>query len=114
LTNRFCALAYAPSRTSEAQLHNKWIIALFIDCPGSLCILIEPEWQKRVDSADVAYFNDLFADLRIRRKYDAPAIFRQVCVLNNGLLLTYKSGDALLDCPELLDLYLKFVDIDQA
>jgi len=78
---------------------------------NSLRIRVHGMWEKIVLRHDHDYFRSLLADFKKRAAHDPDALFRQLCSLNVGLFVTYKSGPDLTEDSESIGLYSEFVSL---
>jgi hypothetical protein len=60
---------------------------------------VRPGWQESIDSADVPYLCDLFADLPRRTRNPDDDVFAQLCHLSVGPLRTVEVGELPLGDP---------------
>ena len=105
----FCALVYTPHDSSQASSHAAPTILLALrDREGNLRLLIHPEFRALLQDEDRAYFQALLIDLPERAKLQPDALFKQLCSLGVGPLVTQTVGEDLTGNPALLELSSTF------
>jgi hypothetical protein len=80
-------------------------------CEGNLRLLIHPEFRALLQDEDRAYFQALLIDLPERAKLQPDALFKQLCSLGVGPLVTQTVGEDLTGNPALLELSSTFVQL---
>lgn len=79
------------------------------DQEGNLSFFVDPKLPTIIESKDSAYFESLLEDFREQAKLHPEELFKQLCSLGVGPLVTHKAGERISDHPHLLDLHTRFV-----
>jgi len=74
----------------------------------SLTLLVDPDLRLVVTEDDHAYLDSLLPDLVERSKQQPLDLFKQLCSLGIGPLVTVEAGERIADHPPLLDLCSRF------
>lgn len=106
----FCALGYKPIdwRIAESQEAVLVLFALWNE-EGSLTLLVHPDLRSVVMKDDYAYFDSLLPDLVERSRLNPLELFKQLCSLGVGPLVTQEAGKSISDHPAMLVLSSRFV-----
>lgn len=75
-----------------------------------LAMRIRPDWREIVQGPDRNYIRELFNDFAVRAKYDPDGLFRQLCGLSVGPLVTLSVDSDLDHQLEMRALWQDFVD----
>ena len=109
---QFCALDYRPQDRDITSSRIAPVVLLVLrDEKGSLRFLIHPELRAVVQESDWAYLESLLQDFLKRAKLHPEALFKQLCSLGAGPLVTQKVGSSISDHPPLLKLCSHFVQL---
>jgi hypothetical protein len=76
-----------------------------------LRFLVHPDLRTVVAENDLPYLDSLLRDWVERTKLDPAALFKQLCSLGVGPLVTQEVGSSISDCPPLLYLCSHFVQL---
>lgn len=87
------------------------VLLVLKDQNDELRFLVSPVLREVVHPDDWQYFDSLLKDFVERSKHRPAALFRQLCSLGVGPLVTYKTGTALAEHPQLLELSSGFVEL---
>lgn len=110
---RFCALEYWPQNWEIATSTVAPVILLVLrDEKGRLHIRIHPELHVLVHSEDLAFLESLLQDFTERAKLHPEELFKHLCSLGVGPLVTQQVGSNLLDHPLLQECSLKFEELN--
>jgi hypothetical protein len=105
---QFCALEY---RTPDWNKAGSIILFVFEDANGSLRLFVHPDWRRIILPADVDYIDSLFLDFLERAKLHPENLFKQLCSLGVGPLVTHVTGKSISDHPALSELCSGFVKL---
>lgn len=108
---QFCLLAYRAREEAEPSSRKGVGLVLLVEEPGRVRILVDPEWRKAVDSADLEFLEELIADFKQRAKRDPAYLFSQCCSLSVGPLLTQAVGPLRADDSRIRDVIRRFVAV---
>jgi hypothetical protein len=105
-------LGYKPNdwRIAESKAAVIVLFALWNE-EGSLTLLVHPDLRSVVMKDDQAYFDSLLPDLVERSRLHPLALFKQLCSLGLGPLVTQEAGKSISDHPALLVLSSRFVQL---
>jgi hypothetical protein len=78
---------------------------------GLIRFLVHPEWRTIVQGEDIGYFQSLLHDFLNRANQDPGALFKQLCSLGVGPVVTQEIGSNLADHPSLMGLSSMFVEL---
>jgi hypothetical protein len=108
----YCALGYS-ARDDESLSSNieKVILIAIRPTSGELSIRVHPKWLEITAPADHRYLKAMFDDLSERARMDPDGLLQQLCSLSVGPLRTYDFGQTLSDRLDLLQLYVRFIQI---
>lgn len=105
---RFCALEYEAQGLSRVP----FIILLVLeDAQGSLRFLVRPDWRSVVQPEDSNYIESLLDDFLERAEEQPTPLFKQLCSLGVGPLVTKQTGEQISNYPHLLELRSRFVQL---
>jgi len=111
----FCALAYAPnSYHSESSVIGHVILLVIQEAEDALRFMIHPNLRDIVDAIDLPYIQSLLVDFLERVKLNATHLFRHLCSLAIGPLLTEAVGEQLSLYPEINKLTAQFIPLAEA
>jgi hypothetical protein len=82
----------------------KVVLLVLRDEEGEISFLVHPEWRRIVGNRDVEYFESLFQDFLIRAKVQPELLFKHLCGLCVGPLVTKEVGQSFVDDPLLGEL----------
>jgi len=104
---RFVALEYRPrsERTETPPTGKRPVLLVIENAPGELEFYIAPDLGNFVDRSDLAYLEDLFADLPARAQEDGENLYEQLRSLSVGLLVVYAEGSCPADAERLKSIY---------
>jgi hypothetical protein len=105
---RFCVLEYRAQGLGKVAP-----VFLFVleDAEGSLRFLIRKDWRSIVRPEDAGYVNNVLVDSLERASEEPEPLFKQICSLGVGPLVTSVTGDRLSEYPHLLELSSRFVPL---
>ena len=107
----YCALEYkAHDEAPSASLDNVIAIVQRSEL-DAFHIRVRPNWQLVVEPEDYPVLQSLFDDFKQRAKDNLDDLFRHISDLGIGPLVTYDAGKDLANCPELLALFHRFIEI---
>jgi hypothetical protein len=105
---RFCALEYAPQDSSKPRS----IVLLALDNQrGKLRLLVNRDWRELAHAEDKDYLESLLEDLKERAGLAPESLFKQLCSLGVGPLLTQATGEDFLGDARIMKLCSSFVEI---
>jgi hypothetical protein len=81
------------------------------DEKDKLRILVHPDLRTVVPEGDLEYLEAVLPDFLERAKLHPEALFKQLCSLGAGPLVTQKVGSSISDHPPLLKLCSHFVQL---
>jgi hypothetical protein len=84
---------------------------VFRDNDRKLRLLVHPELRTIVQAEDLAYPESLLSDFLERARQHPEELFNQLCSLGVGPLVTQEVGASVSDFPNLLELSLRFVEL---
>jgi hypothetical protein len=113
---RFCALEYrqrsGPLGSSGARNEAAPVIVIAqLDLEGRLKVLVHPALPSVVELEDEDYLQSLFKDFKERALLHPASLFKQLCSLGGGPLVTRSGGQDIEDNPELAALRATFVQL---
>jgi hypothetical protein len=82
-----------------------------MDERGRLSFFVDPNWQSVVDKADVQEIGLLLADFAENTRFNADALFKRICALNFGYLVTVRVETMIGDASDAIALYPHFVPL---
>ena len=92
---QFCALEYVPTAETGAKRTIKHVILLVVrQADGVLRFLAHPDLHQVVEVTRLTYVLSLLEDLLARAKSDSEQLFRQLCSLACGNLVTVEGRRA--------------------
>ena len=103
-----CSLGGNTHGKSPALAPEPILLALK-DEAGQLHFFLDPNWKTIVHKSDVEDVGLLLADFAEGAGYNADALFRRICSLNFGPLLTIKLEGEVADLSAFLSRYPHFV-----
>jgi hypothetical protein len=107
---QFCGLEYRPHGRSGITSRAAQVVLIVLkDEEGNLSFFVDPELRTIVESEDLAYFESLLEDFREQAKLHPEELFKQLCSLGVGPLVTHKAGERISDHPHLQELHTRFV-----
>jgi hypothetical protein len=108
----YCALEYS-ARDDEPLSSNieKVILIVARQASGELLIRVHPNWQGIANTADHAYLKSTLNDVEERAHLDPGSLIKQLSTLSVGPLRTYDAGPTLAARPDLLQLYVSFMEL---
>jgi hypothetical protein len=111
---RYCALAYSKSETASLVNYDEPVIVLLVQPEGGeLLLFLDPSWRAHVNPGDCQYFSELWADF-VRRSQDQPDdLFRQLCSISIGPLVTAAVGNDQDYAEQLGEKCEQFIPLDQ-
>lgn len=87
------------------------ILIAELDFAGKLSIVIHPGLSSVVESVDASYFQSLFLDFKERAMLHPSSLFKHLCSLGCGPLVTQAGGADIGLYPELVALRHTFVEL---
>lgn len=87
------------------------ILIVLKDARSGLRFLVDPGWRALVQAEDMEYLDSLLGDFLERAKKQPATLFKQLCSLAVGPLVTHATGEQLSDRPPLLELSSRFVQL---
>lgn len=109
---QYCALEYVTTMEPGAPRTAKHVILLVLkQADGVLRFLAHPNLQAVVEATHLDYVLSLLEDFAVRAQYDAEHLFRQLCSLACGPLLTWQVGGQIDEHPDIRDLSLLFLPL---
>jgi hypothetical protein len=76
-----------------------------------LRFFVHPDWRTFVQCDDLNYIESLLLDFSERAKSHPDALFKQLCNLGVGPILTQEAGANLDDYPSLRRLSSEFIEL---
>ncbi len=76
---------------------------------GTLRVLVHPDLSAMVQEQDFGYLQSLLQDFKERALLHPASLFKQLCSLGSGPLVTQTGGTDLSGCPMIHALTSKFV-----
>jgi hypothetical protein len=111
-TPQFCALEYVPTAEGGVTRTIKHVILLVVrQADGVLQFLAHPNLHKVVEVTRLTYVLSLLEEFLARAKSDSEQVFRQLCSLACGSLLTWKVGEHIDEDPDIRDLSVQFMPL---
>ena len=98
ISPQFCVLAYRTQPADSVEPKQKdAILSAFLDLDEEteqykIKIFVDPNWRKFVQNKDREYIELLLGDLVQRACHDAEMLFKQLCSLNVGPIVTSEVG----------------------
>jgi hypothetical protein len=109
--SEFCALEYRPRDWSVASSIIAPVIVLVLrDKEGGLHFLVHTELRAIVRGEDLAFIESLLQDFTERTKLHPEALFKHLCSLGVGPLVTQAAGSTPLGHPAIQELSSTFVE----
>ena len=109
---RFCAVAYNPDDLRRTECTVSDLILIFsAEDDGRSEVRVHPDWAELVSPCDIAYFQSLLPDLKVRADQDSEGLFKQLSSLGVGPLVTLVTGCDMRSDPALWDLFQSFLPI---
>jgi hypothetical protein len=109
----FCALAYRPEDWDVASPRIAPIILLVLrEQTGRLLFLVHPEVGTVVRGEDLVFIESLMHDLLERAKLHPDALFKHLCSLGVGTLMTQEVGSNISEHPSIKELFSRFVELE--
>jgi hypothetical protein len=87
------------------------IILVLKDESGDLRFFIHPELREIVQNSDLHYLDDLLWDFVERARIDSGGLFKQLCSVGVGPLVTVAVGSDLSEFPDIQEQTSKFVQL---
>jgi hypothetical protein len=87
------------------------ILIALKDDSENLRLLVDPKWRTIVQKEDLEYIGSLLTDFPNRAQLDSLALFKQLCLLDVGPLVTQKTGTNISRHPVLSELCSGFVQL---
>jgi hypothetical protein len=108
----FCTLAYRPEDWDVDSPQIAPIILLVLrEQTGRLLFLVHPDVGTVVRCKDLVLIESLIQDLLGRAKLYPEALFKHLCSLGVGLLITQDVGSNISEHPSIKELFSRFVEI---
>jgi hypothetical protein len=108
----FCAIEYVPEPTGVLLTTAKNVISLAVrDAKYVLRFFVHPNLHKIVWAIDLPHIKSLLEDFIERVRRDAENLFRQLCSLSAGILVTRAVGENISYFPKIQELVLQFVPV---
>jgi hypothetical protein len=105
---RFCALGYrAQGRSEDGPI----ILLVIQDGSVSVRFLVHPNWRAIVQAEDLDYIESLLLDFPDRAAMHWDALFKHLCSLRVGPLVTQETGESISDHPALFELCSAFAPL---
>jgi hypothetical protein len=109
----FCTLEYRPQSWKIDSPGAASVVLLVLrDQKGCLHIRAHPKVGTVVGSEDLPLIRSLLLDFTERAKLHPAALFKQLCSLNVGPLVTHAVGSSLSNHPLLQKCFLKFEELN--
>jgi hypothetical protein len=95
---QYCVLDYRAHQGDSAEPKQKHVIlSAFFDLDDEndqykLEIFVDPNWRTFVQDVDREYVESLLEDLVQRSRHDAEALFKHLCSLGAGPIVTAEVG----------------------
>lgn len=87
------------------------ILIVLMDERGQLSFFVDSNWECIVDKADVQEVGLLLTDFSENARFNADALFKRICTLNFGYLVTVKVETKTGDPSAAVALYPHFVPL---
>jgi predicted NAD/FAD-binding protein len=87
------------------------ILLVLMDEKGTLSFHVHPDWRSVVQPEDSKYMESILDDFLERAKEQPTPLFKQLCSLGVGPLVTQQTGERISDYPQLLKLRSRFVQL---
>jgi hypothetical protein len=108
----FCTLEYRQRDRSAASSGVAPVIVLVLrDTEGGLRLFEHPELRSIVREEDLVYLESLLDDFPKRAKLHPAALFKHLCFLGVGPLVTQEVGSNLLGHPAIRQLSSTFMEL---
>jgi len=88
------------------------VLLVLSDEEYRLSFFVNPEWRIFVRGDDLCYLESLFFDFFERTQSDPEALFKQLCNLGVGPILTKEAGASLDDYPAMRKLLSEFIELN--
>jgi len=109
---RFCTLEYRPRKWgADPSGIAPVVVLVLMGREDDLLFLIHPELRTIVRKEDSVFVESLLRDFIKRAKVHPDALFKHLCSLGAGPLLTQTVGSSLSDHPSILELSSRFVEL---
>jgi hypothetical protein len=80
---RYCVVAYGAPERADIQI---FLIAVWQ--PEGIAVRVHPQWESLVTDTDLGYVAELLADFAERARAAPADLYKQLCRLSVGSLLT--------------------------
>lgn len=101
---QFCALGYVSRRQGDFRQGPEVTIALALRERGkAMKLILRQDWRLYVEAGDLGFMEALVEDLSVRATLDPEGLFKQLCSLNVGPLVTHTLGSDVSHFPRLLE-----------
>jgi hypothetical protein len=101
-----------PKLQDNVSSHEERVVLLVLrDETGSVTFFVNPELRSIVKGEELTYIEDLLKDFIGRAKEHPIALFKQLSSLGVGPLVTYESGLDFTECPFLVEMLPRFVQL---
>lgn len=105
---RVCVLGYRPHEVGHIAGGDPEVIVIaLMDEAGSLRFLVNPDIESIVLADDLTYIQSLLEDFIERAKYEPRDLFKQLCSLGVGPLVTKRVLTYYADYESMSELILK-------
>lgn len=105
----FCTLEYRPTTANLVEPATGPVILLVHStADGGLSLLVDPNWRAFVLDEDAWMLEELLRDFVQRARLDPCSLFKHLCGVNFGCLVTAATGEKIAEAPAVVGLVSRF------